>query len=67
VRGTIFKSLQDSTDPNQSFGQTFIVDELTVSDKIHATHIHVFFQSITKCFKDGAMSVQVSFSVKVER
>jgi hypothetical protein len=67
VRGTIFKSLHYTTDPSQSFGQTFIVDELTVSDKIHATYIHVFFPSITKCFKVDAMSAQDSFFVRVER
>jgi hypothetical protein len=64
VRATIFKSLCDTTDLNQHFGQTFIADELTVSDKIHSTYINIFLQNITKCFKDDAMSV--SFSVKVE-
>ncbi len=41
-----FKCLHDTTDLNQSFGPSFIVDRLTVSDKIHYIYINTFFESV---------------------
>jgi hypothetical protein len=54
--------------PNLSFGPSFIVGSLTVSDEILNIKIDVFFHIVEEnVFKTNAMSVQVSFSFKVRK
>jgi hypothetical protein len=53
-------NVQDTTDPQTKYVQPFIVDSLTISDKIHEMYIKYFLSKWSlNHFKDDAVLAQI--------